>query len=106
MTQDISHKDIKQLFQTVNFVLEKIFSWFKAKKIFLNKGKTKNTLSENASNKDHIPLKLLQVYMNQKEIKRNDSIRNISLESVKVQDVEYSQNEFPSIFKFYVSCEK
>ena len=70
-----SHKDIKELFRTVNFELEKICTWFKANKLSLNEGKTKYTLFHKPTDKDNIPLKLPKLKMNEKEIQRTDCIR-------------------------------
>ena len=49
-----SHKDIKQLFQAVNFELAKIRRWFKKYEPSLNKGNTKCTLFHEPTNKDNI----------------------------------------------------
>ena len=46
-----SHKGTKQLFQTVNFELKNICSWFKANKLSLNEGKTKYTLIHESTRK-------------------------------------------------------
>ena len=56
------NKDIKQLFQAVNFELE-------------NEDKPKYTLFNKSKNKDNIPLKPPKLYLNQKEIKRYHSIK-------------------------------
>ena len=53
-----SHKSIKELFHTVNLELNEVFKWFNAKKLSLNKDKTKYTLFHKAREKDNIPLKL------------------------------------------------
>ena len=70
-----SHKNIKELFQVVNFELEKICNWFRANKLSLNEGKTKYTFFHKAWQKDNIPLKLPPLYVNQREIKRVNSIK-------------------------------
>ena len=70
-----SHKNIKELFEVVNFELEKICTWFKANKLSLNEGKTKYTLFHKSIVKDNIPLKLPKLNMNEKEIKRTDCIK-------------------------------
>ena len=36
-----SHQDIKELFQVVNYELEKVCDWFNANKLSINEGKTK-----------------------------------------------------------------
>ena len=70
-----SHKNIKELFQTVNSELEKVFQWFNANKLSLNKDKTKYTFFHKAREKDNIPLKLPAFFINDKEIERVISIK-------------------------------
>ena len=43
-----SHKNIKELFHTANLELNKVFKWFNANRLFLNKDKTKYTLFHKA----------------------------------------------------------
>ena len=50
-TNFFSDKVIKQLFQVVNFELEKTFHWFKINKLSLNESKTKYTLFNKPKNK-------------------------------------------------------
>ena len=70
-----SHKSIKGLFHTANLELNKVFRWFNANKLFLNKDKTKYTFFHKASEKDNIPLRLASLFINDREIKRIISIK-------------------------------
>ena len=70
-----SHKNIKDLFQAVNSELGKIFQWFNANKLSLNKDKTKYTFTHKAREKDNLPLKLPALFINDKEIERVTSIK-------------------------------
>ena len=62
-----SHKNIKDLSQVVNSELGKVFQWFNANKLFLNKDKTKYTFFHKAREKDNIPLKLPALFINDKD---------------------------------------
>ena len=53
-----SHKNIRDLFCTVNLELEKINQWYKANKLSANIKKTKFTLFHKSSFKYEISLKL------------------------------------------------
>ena len=46
-----SHKNIKELFHTFNSELKKVSEWFNAKKLSLNKDKTKYILFHNIREK-------------------------------------------------------
>ena len=70
-----SHKNRKDLFQAVNSELGKVFQWFNANKLSLNKDKTKYTFFHKAREKDNIPLKLPALFINDKEIERVTSIK-------------------------------
>ena len=70
-----SHKNIKDLFQAVNSELGKVFQWFNANNLSLNKDKTKYTFFHKAREKDNIPLKLPALFINDKEIERVTSIK-------------------------------
>ena len=48
--------------------LNKVFKWFNAKKLSLNKNKTKYTFFHKAREKDNIPLKLSPLSINDREI--------------------------------------
>ena len=73
-----SHKNIKELFDTATLELNKVFKWFNANK-FLNKVKTKCTLFHNAREKDNIPLKLPSLFISDREVKRNTSIKYLGV---------------------------
>ena len=65
-----SHKNINKIFHTTNVKLNKVFKWFKANKLSLNKDKTKYSLFHKAREKDNIPLKLPSLFIRDREIKR------------------------------------
>ena len=52
-----SHKNIKEPFHTANLEIIKVFKWFNANNLSLNKGKIMYTLFHKAREKDNIPLK-------------------------------------------------
>ena len=64
--------DTKVIFFLINS--QKVCSWFEADEHSLNEDK-KWTLFHHSLNKDNVPQKLSQVYMNQKEINRTDSTK-------------------------------
>ena len=70
-----SHKSIKELYHTANLKLSKIFRWFNANKLSLNKDKTKNTFFHKAREKKNISLKVPSLFINEREIKRITSIK-------------------------------
>jgi hypothetical protein len=70
-----SSKDISLLFQTVNKELEKLTQWFKSNKLSLNINKTKYTLFHRLHKKAYIPLKLPDLFIDNKLIKREQSIK-------------------------------
>ena len=74
-----SHKNFKKLFHTANLELNKVFKWFNANKLSLNKVKTKCTLFHNAREKDNIPLKLPSLFVSDREVKRNNSIKYLGV---------------------------
>ena len=70
-----SQKKLKELFHIVNLELNKVFEWFNANKLSLNKDKTKYTFFHKAREKDNIPLKLPSLFISDKEIERVNSIK-------------------------------
>ena len=70
-----SNKSIKELFHRASLELNKVFKWFNANKLSLNKDKTKYTFFHKAHKKDNIPLKLPSLFINNREIKRISSIK-------------------------------
>ena len=50
--------------------MNKIFKWFNANKLFLNKDKTKHALFHKAPKKDNILLKLPSLFISDRENKR------------------------------------
>ena len=52
-----SHKNIKEPFHTANLEIIKVFKWFNANNLSLNKDKIMYTLFHKAREKDNIPLK-------------------------------------------------
>ena len=63
-----SHKNIRELFHTVNSDTNKVFEWFNVNKLFLNKDNPKITLFHKVREKDNIPLKLPSLVISDKEI--------------------------------------
>ena len=59
--------------------LNKVFKWFNANKLSLNKDKTKYTFFHKAREKDNIPLKLPSLFINDREIKRITSIKYLGV---------------------------
>ena len=74
-----SHKSIKELSHTANLELNKVFRWFNANTLSLNKDKTKYIFFHNACEKDSIPLKLPSLFINDREIKRITSIKYLGV---------------------------
>ena len=74
-----SHSNIKDLFNNVNVELNKIVVWFKANKLPLNEGKTKDTFSHKFRQKDNIPSKPLMLAINGKVIERTTSIKFLGI---------------------------
>ena len=70
-----SHKSIKDLFHTASLELSKVFNWFNANKLSLNKNKTKYTLLHKAREDDNLPLKLPSSFVRDREITRITSIK-------------------------------
>ena len=59
--------------------LNKVFKWFNANKLSLNKDKTKYTFFHQARQKDNIPLKLPSLFINDREIKQSTSIKYLGV---------------------------
>ena len=55
--------------------LNKVFRWFNANKLSLNKDKTKYTFFHKTREKDNIPLELSLLFINEREIKRITPIK-------------------------------
>ena len=55
--------------------IKKVFKWFNANKLSLNKDKTKYKFFHKARKKDNIPLKLPSLFINDRDIKRITSIK-------------------------------
>ena len=70
-----SHKDIKMLFHTVNTELVHVTHWFKANKLSLSAKKAIYTLFHKPSTKDDIPLKIPELVIGTKLIKRKRYIK-------------------------------
>ena len=60
----------KRTFHIANLELNKVFKWFNANKLSLNKDKTKYIFFHKAREKDNIPLRLPSLFINDGEIKR------------------------------------
>ena len=70
-----SNNDIETLFSTVNMELEKISECFKANKLSLNIKKNKYNLFRKSSCKDDLPLKLPDLKIVDRVLKRQTSIK-------------------------------
>ena len=73
------HKIIKKLFHIANLQLNKVFKWFNANRLSLNKDKTKYILFDKVCQKDSIPLKLPSLFMSDTEIKRITSVKYLGV---------------------------
>ena len=69
----------KRTFHIANLELNKVFKWFNANKLSLNKDKTKYTFFHKACEKDNIPLKLPSLFINDMEIKRITSVKYLGV---------------------------
>ena len=70
-----AERDIKKLFQTVNNELQKISQWFISNKLSINVTKTKYSFFHKPSKRDNIPLALPQLYIDNNQIQRSESIK-------------------------------
>ena len=59
--------------------LNKVFKWFNANKLSLNKDKTKYKFFHKAREKDNIPFKLPSLFINDREIKRITSSKYLGV---------------------------
>ncbi|XP_065672237.1 uncharacterized protein LOC136090057 [Hydra vulgaris] len=75
----LSNYSIKQLYADMNFELNKINDWFQANKLSLNVKKTKYTLFNKKSQEVNLPLKLPDLFLNNKEIKQEDSLKFLGI---------------------------
>lgn len=74
-----SHKNIKTLFETVNHELIKIAEWLKANKLSLNVDKTTYTLFHKPRFKDNIPLRLPNIFIENKSIKQANATKFLGI---------------------------
>ena len=74
-----SHKSIKELFHIANLELNKVFKWFNANQLSLNKDRTKYAFFHKTREKDNIPLKLPSLFINDGEIKRITLIKYLGV---------------------------
>ena len=70
-----SHKSIKELFHIANLELNKVFKWFNANKLSLNKDKTKYTFFHKVREKEKLP----SLFINDRDIKRITSIKYLGV---------------------------
>ncbi|XP_065662556.1 uncharacterized protein LOC136085195 [Hydra vulgaris] len=75
----LSNYSIKQLYADMNFELNKINDWFQANKLSLNVKKTKYTLFYKKLQEVNLPLKLPDLFLNNKEIKQEDSLKFLGI---------------------------
>ena len=78
------HKNTKELFNIANLEINNVFKWFNAKKLYINKDKTKNTFFHKVREKDNIPLKLPSLFINDKEKKPITSIKYFGVMSISL----------------------
>ena len=71
----ISHNNVKEMFKIMNEELEKFNVWFKVNKLSLNADKTKFTLFHKSSQSENLPLKLPNLFMNNTNIERKESLK-------------------------------
>ena len=90
--------------------LKKVFEWFNANTLFLNKDKIKYKLFLKAREKDNVPLKLPSSFICDKEIKRITSINYLGAlidkhvtwkEDIIIIEKNVSKNVY---FSFMYSC--
>ena len=70
-----THKYIRCLFSDVNKELTNVNEWFVVNKLSLNVKKTKYSFFHKPSKKDNIPLQLPNLTINNRKIKREESIK-------------------------------
>ena len=90
------HKDISVLFSTVNRELQNINEWFISYKLSLNVKKTKFSIFHKASRRDDLPLVLPKLFINNQVIKRQSSIKFLSIlldESLSKGTFEIDENK-------------
>jgi len=87
------------LFDTFNQELKKLEDWFKANKLSLNIDKTKYSLFHKLSQADNLPLKLPNLTINHKIIKRESYIRFLGV----VLDQHISWNEHIRVIENKIS---
>ena len=90
------HKDMSVLFSTVNRELQNINEWFISYKLSLNVKKTKFSFFHKASRRDDLPLVLPKLFINNQVIKRQSSIKFLSIlldESLSKRTFEIDENK-------------
>jgi hypothetical protein len=75
----LTNKDIKQLYTDMNTELTKVNIWFRANKLSLNVEKTNYTLFHKKTQELNIPLKLPELFLNDKRIKKQVSIKFLGI---------------------------
>ena len=95
------HRDIGVLFPTANRELQNSNEWFISNKLSLNVKKPKFSIFHKASRRDHLPLVLPKLFINNQVIKRQSSIKflvilldeNLSWkEHLKLTEYEIAKN--------------
>ena len=74
-----AERDLKKLFQMVNNELQKVSQWFISNKLSINVTKTKYSFFHKPSKRDHIPLALPKLYIDNNQIQRSGSIEFLSV---------------------------
>ena len=83
-----AERDIKALFQTVNNELQKISQWFISNKLSINVTKTKYSFFHKPSKRDNIPFALPQLYIDNNQIQRSESMKFLGVfsdENIKMK---------------------
>ena len=65
-----SHRNILDLYNTVNSELKKVYDWFVVNRLSLNTKKTKYILFHKMYQRDNIPLRLPEILINEKKLQR------------------------------------
>ena len=91
----LTQKYISYLFETANLQLERISQWFISNKLSLSVSRTKYSFFHKPSKRDHIPLLLPKLHMNNSEIERSECLKFLGL----LLDESYAEKNTLNILK-------
>ena len=74
-----SHNNVKELFRTMNAELSHLNDWFCANKLSPNTDETKYVLFHKAKSKDNLPLVLPDLFINDVQIKSENSLKFLGI---------------------------